>query len=202
MRSFLARALGVLLVGGAVTTSAWALQAALLPPPERDDLSALRAIAALERHRYVESSVRENGGAPVRARCVTGWFPARGELLRLGRATSILDLGHHGFAVDGPLRGDPVASLLLAGCPRVLAREIERLLQDGASTSSARAWFGRPAVAVGIHEPRGPVITLYLTPRRSMLLGVGIHGGRVTGLGRVHPLALTPARLQLVEGRR
>jgi hypothetical protein len=202
VRSLLVTLLGVLLIGGAVTTSAWALQAALLPPPERGDISALKAVAGLEHYRFVESSVHVDGAAPVRGRCLTGWFPERGELLQLGRGTSIVDLGRHDLRIGGPVRGDPVASLLLAGCPRVLGREVERLLQAGASTSSARVWFGRPAVAVRIREPRGAAITLYLTPEHSVLLGVRIRSRRLTGLSHVYALALTPARLQLIEGRR
>ena len=61
MRSLLVTVLGALLIGGAVTTSAWALQAALLPPPEHGDLSALAAVTALERFRFVESSVSVDG---------------------------------------------------------------------------------------------------------------------------------------------
>ena len=83
----------------------------------------------------------------------------------------------------------------------MLARTVDRLLQGGATTSTARTWFTRPAVAVRIPD-RTAVLTLYLTPRRDVLLGVGIVGSRVDGSSRVQPLPLTPARVALVEGRR
>ncbi len=200
MRSLLVAVLGALLIGGAVTASAWSLEAAALPAPEPGDLAALNATAHLEQYRYVESSVRAGGGV-VRARCMTGRFPRRGELLRLGPRTTIADLGGHKLEVDGRLRSDPVAYLLLAGCPTVLARTVDRLLQGGATTSSARTWFTRPAIAVRIPD-RTAVLTLYLTPRRDILLGVGVVGSRVDGLSRIQPLSLTPARVALVEGRR
>jgi hypothetical protein len=201
VRSLLAAALGALLIGGAVTASAWSLEAVALPPPEPGELAALHATARLEQYRYVESSVRVDGTDVVRARCLTGWFPRRGELLRLGPRTTIADLGGHALDVDGRIRGDPVAYLLLAGCPTVLARTVDRLLQGGTTTSSARAWFTRPAVAVRIPD-RTAVLTLYLTPRRDVLLGVGVAGPRVDGLSRIRPLPLTEARVELVEGRR
>jgi hypothetical protein len=201
VRSLLVAALGALLIGGAVTASAWALEATGLPAPEPGDLAALLATAHLEQYRYVESSVRANGSGSVRARCLTGWFPHRGELLRLGPRTTIADLGGHELDVDGRLEADPVAYLLLAGCPTVLARTVDRLLQGGATTSTARTWFTRPAVAVRIPD-RTAALTLYLTPRRDVLLGVGVVGPRVDGLSRVQPLPLTAARVGLVEGRR
>jgi hypothetical protein len=201
VRSRLVAALGALLIAGAVTASAWALEAAALPAPEPGDLAALNATAHLEQYRYVESSVRANGAGTVRARCLTGWFPRRGELLRLGPGPTITDLGGHKLDVDGRLQADPVAYLLLAGCPTVLARTVDRLLQGGATTSSARTWFTRPAVAVRIPD-RSAVLTLYLTPRRDTLLGVGVAGSQVDGLSRIQPLPLTAARAELVEGRR
>jgi hypothetical protein len=201
VRSLFVAALGALLIGGAVTASAWALEAAALPAPEPGDLAALNATARLEQYRYVESSVRANGAAGVRARCLSGWFPRRGELLRLGPRTTIADLGGHRLDVDGRLETDPVAYLLLAGCPTVLARTVDRLLQAGATTSTARTWFARPAVAVRIPD-RTAVLTLYLTPRHDLLLGVAVDGSRIDGLSRVQPLPLTPARVALVEGRR
>jgi hypothetical protein len=201
VRSVFVAALGALLIGGAVTASAWALEAAALPAPEPGDLAALTATAHLEQFRYVESSLRANGAGRVRARCLSGWFPHRGEMLRLGPATTIADLGGHRLDVDGPLEADPVAYLLLAGCPTVVGRTVDRLLQAGATTSATRTWFTRPAIAVTIPD-RTAVLTLYLTPHRDVLLGLRVVGPRVDGLSRVQPLPLTPARVALVEGRR
>jgi hypothetical protein len=201
VRSLLVAALGALLIGGAVTASAWSLEAAALPSPEPGDLAALNATAHLEQYRYVESTVRTNGAGVARARCLTGWFPRRGELLRLGPRTTIADLGRHELDVDGRIQGDPVAYLLLAGCPTVLARAVDRLVQGGAPTTSSRTWFTRPAVAVRITD-RTAVLTLYVTPRREVLLGVGVAGPHVDGSSRIQPLPLTEARIELVEGRR
>lgn len=201
MRSVLVTALGVLLIGGAVTASAWALEASTLPAPEPGELATLNATAHLEQYRFVESSLRANGSSAVRGRCLTGWFPSRGELLRLGPATTIADLGGHRLDVAGRLAADPAAYLLLAGCPTLLARTVGRLLQSGAKTTVARAWFTRPAVVVRIDD-KSAVLTLYLTPKRDIPLGVGIAGPRVAGVSRIQPLPLTPARLELVEGRR
>lgn len=200
MRSSLVTALGVLLIGGAVTASAWALEAGTLPAPEPGDLAALNATAHLEQHRYVESSLRANGTSIPQARCLTGWFPRRGELLRLGPRTTVADLGGHRLDVEGRLAADPVAYLLLAGCPTVLARTVDRLLQSGARTRASRTWFTRPAVSVEIDD-KAAVLTLYVTPKRDVLLGVKVVGPKVTGLSRIQPLPLTPARVALVEGR-
>lgn len=201
MRSFLGTVLGVLLIGAAVTAAAWALEASTLPAPEPGDLAALNATAQLARHRYVESSLRTNGTSILRGRCLTGWFPRRGELLRLGTRTTIADLGAHTLDVDGRLRADPVAYLLLAGCPTVLDRTVDRLVQSGARTKAERTWFTQPAVSVRITDKRS-VLTLYVTPKRDVLLGVGVTGPRLTGLSRIMPLPLTQARVDLVEGRR
>jgi hypothetical protein len=201
VRSLLVTILGALLVGGAVTASAWALESSTLPAPEPGDLAALNATAHLEQYRYVESSLRANGASVLQARCLTGWFPRRGELLRLGPRTTIADLGGHRLDVEGRLTADPVAYLLLAGCPTVLARTVDRLLQAGAKTTFARAWFARPAVSVKIDD-KTAVLTLYLTPKRDALLGVRVVSPQVVGLSRIEPLTLTPARIELVEGRR
>jgi hypothetical protein len=201
VRSLVVTALGVLSIGCAVTASAWALQAVTLPAPEPGDLAALTATARLKQYRFVESSLRANGASVARARCLTGWFPRRGELLRLGPRTTIADLGGHRLAVDGGLATDPVAYLLLAGCPAVLARTVDRLVQSGAKTTSVRTWFTRPAVAVRI-EDGAATLTLFLTPRRDALLGVGLTGPRVEGRSRIEPLRLTAARVELVEGGR
>jgi hypothetical protein len=202
VRSVLVAVLGTLLIGGAVTASAWALQSALLPAPERGDFAALAATTSLERYRLVEGSVRVNGATAVRSRCLNGWFGRRGALLQVGPVARILDLGGHRLVVDGTVHGDPVAYLLLAACPRVLNRTVESLVQNGARVSAARAWFGQPALAVRMTGRNGVRLTLYMTPKRDILLGVGIHGPRAVGLSRVHPLVLTPARLELFEGHR
>jgi hypothetical protein len=200
VRSLVVTVLGVLLIGGAVTASAWALEASTLPAPEPGDLAALNATTRLEQYRYVQSSLRANGTSVLQARCLTGWFPRRGELLRLGPSTTIADLGGHRLDVDGRLTVDPVAYLLLAGCPTVLGRTVDRLLQAGARTKVARTWFTRPAISVRIADRTG-FLTLYLIPKRDNLLGVKVVGPRVEGLSRITPLPLTPARVDIVEGR-
>jgi hypothetical protein len=201
VRSVLVTMLGVLLIGSAVTASAWALEASTLPAPEPGDLAALNATTGLAKYRYVQSSLRANGASVLQARCLTGWFPRRGELLRLGPGTTIADLGGHRLDVDGHLGADPVAYLLLAGCPTVLGRTIDRLLQAGAKTKVTRTWFTRPAISIRIAD-KTAFLTLYLMPKRDVLLGVGVVGPKVEGLSRITPLPLTPARVELVEGRR
>ena len=84
---------------------------------------------------------------------------------------------------------------------RVALAAGDEQLQGGATTSTAPTWFTRPAVAVRI-PGRTTVLTLYLTPRRDVLLGIRVVGSRVDGLSRVQPLPLTPARVALVEGGR
>jgi hypothetical protein len=200
VRPLLVTVVGALVIACAVTTSAWAIETAFLPPPERGDVAALTAVTQLQRHRFVESSLRIDGGAVLRGRCLAGRYPQRGDLLRLGREASVLAAGRHTLVVDGAVRGNPVASLLLGGCPGVLGGTVDRLVQSGAKTTVARAWFDRPAVAVRMSD-RSARLTLYLTPKRDFLLGVAVDSPRVFGVSRVRALALTPARLALVEGR-
>src|SRR5204863_9296399 len=58
---------------------------------------------------------------------------------------------------------------------RVALAAGDEQLQGGATTSTAPTWFTRPAVAVRI-PGRTTVLTLYLTPRRDVLLGVRVVG--------------------------
>jgi hypothetical protein len=191
-----------LCVGAAVLAAGWGLQASALPGPERGDFAALRAMTKLERYRFVESSIRVDGAPAVSGRCLEGWYPTRGSLLRLSDGAGIVDLGRFGLSIDSGRRDDTVADLLLGGCSHVLAPRIESLIQNGAPTGAERAWFGRPALAVRIRLRHAQSITLYLAPKTDSVLGLAVRFAHVVASSRIHPLPLTPARLRLLLGRR
>jgi hypothetical protein len=72
------------------------------------------------------------------------------------------------------------AELLLAGCPRVLSPALAQLLQSGVRARAARTWFGRPATALHVAS-----ITLYVTPKHFVPLGVAVHRQWFSGVSRL-----------------
>lgn len=174
-------ALVAVAVGGAALLASWSVQAAVLPRPPRGDVAAADAVIVLREHRLVASVLRIDGDRSIHAVCARGWFPDHGTLLRLG----------DGVRLFAPVRAagvpsDPLATaeLELAGCPHVLETAIARLLGSGARVQTARAWLGRPALAVHLHE-RSSLLTIYLTPRRFIPIGVALDGPILEGESRI-----------------
>lgn len=198
-------------VGLATFTGGLAVQAASLPPPERSDRVAARAVAWLLRYRLVESSFRLDGGPVVHGRCLEGWFPStggrvdRGTLLRLDDGVSLVSVPPHSLEIDGAPggepRGLPLAQLELAGCPRILAPFLGGLAQSSRRVHVTPAFAaGRPALAVRIPTARTRIV-LYLAPKTDRPIAVSVTSSRRSGRGRIRLTRLTPGLLHLIEGR-
>jgi hypothetical protein len=180
MRSLAVTGLVAAAVGTCALAAGWSVEAAVLPRPPRGDRAAADAVVDLD-HRRVAASTLHVGDEPaVRGRCTRGWFPARGTLLTLGNGARFFEAARTGAAADPLVR----AELVLAGCPRVLASAIARLLEDGASVRTSRAWLGRPALAVRLGRG-STVLTLYLAPRAFLPLGVALDSPFVSGRSRI-----------------
>jgi hypothetical protein len=198
-------------VGLATFVGGWAVQAASLPPPEKGDRVAARAVAWLLRYRLVESSFRIGRGPVLHGRCLEGWFPSaggrvdRGTLLRLDDGVSLVAVAPHDLEIDGAPDGEPhglpLAQLELAGCSRVLAPLLGGLVQSGRSVRVAPAFAaGRAALAVRIPTARTRIV-LYLAPKTDRPIAVAVSGERYAGRGRIRLTRLTPGLLHLIEGR-
>jgi hypothetical protein len=200
MRSAAVTLLVAAAVPGGVLVAGWSLQAAALPRPERGDTAAIRAMELLSRYRYVESTVRLDGAPAIRGRCLEGWFARRGGGSIQGTLLQ-LDDGRRLVVTRGhPAEKRALATMLLAGCPRELAAEVDQLVQSGDATHTHRAWAaGQPALAVRISTRRDGELTLYLAPQSDVPLALTIRGW---GRGTIRPFRLTPLRIGGLEGRR
>ena len=171
-------------VAGSVLVAGWSLQAAALPPPERGDEAAINALTLLSRYRSVSSRFRIDHGAAVRGRCVEGWFPLDGRVIR-GTMLRLSDGSHIFAASRSHVTPHALVELELAGCPRFLPPRLEALVQAGDSTNTRRAWAaGQPALAVRVHAKRADM-TLYIAPKRDVPLALDVRGARVSGQSRI-----------------
>lgn len=198
-------------VGLATFAGGWAVQAASLPPPEKGDRIAARAVAWLLRYPLVESSFRIDRGPLLHGRCLEGWFPgagghtSRGTLLQLDDGLSLVAVPPHYLEIDGLPNGEPyglpLAQLELAGCSRVLAPLLGQLLQSGRNVRVEPAFAaGRATLAVSI-PTAGTRIVLYLAPKTDRPLAVSVTSGRYTGRGRIRLTRLTPGLPHLTDRR-
>jgi hypothetical protein len=180
MRSLAVTGLVAAAVGTCALAAGWSVEAAVLPRPPRCDRAAADAVVVLDHRRFTASTLHLGDGPAVRGRCGRGWFPARGTLLTLGNGARVFEAARTDTAADPVAR----AELVLAGCPHVLASAIARLLEDGASVRTSRAWLGRPALAVRLRGG-STVLTLYLAPRDFIPLGVALDSPFVSGRSRI-----------------
>jgi hypothetical protein len=211
MRPIFASLLAALVMGAMVFGAGWAVQAGVLPAPQRASLIAARAAAWLYRYRLVDSTFSIGAGSPVHATCVQTWFPTatggsdRGTVLRLGSGSTVITvLPHHLDVLDRRHR-EPLwltrAQLELAGCPRLLADTIAGAAQSlgRLSVSSARA-MGRHVLLLHVlTRPRRLIV--YLASRTGEPIGLSItdggwHGHSVIRLARVTPALLSTRGLR------
>jgi len=180
MRSLAVTGLVAAAVGTCALAAGWSVEAAVLPSPPRGDRAAADAVVVLDHHRFAVSTLQLEDGPILRGRCARGWFPAHGTLLTLSDGARVFE------AARADAASDPVATaeLELAGCPRELGSAIARLLQDGATVRTSRAWRSRPALAVSLHRGAS-VLTLYLTPRVFIPIGVALDSPFVSGRSRI-----------------
>lgn len=172
-----------LAVCGTALAVGWGVQAAVLPRPQKAELAAVDALVVLGEHRHVASRIQIAGRPAVSGTCSEGWFRTRGTLLTFENGVTVFDTGHR-LVVRGASESTrlAVAQLDLAGCPHVLSDTVARLLQSGEPIRGRRVWFGQPALAVRLVD-RPAVLTLYLTPRRFVPIGVSLVGPFVSGRG-------------------
>jgi hypothetical protein len=141
-----------------------ALQAAVLPRPTSADLLAGRALAEIVRYRAAVSVEHIRGLPPLHAVCLETWIRRRrASLVLLSNGERLSTFGH-GVRVAGARRGRrrmAAKEVLLAGCPRIVARAIAgRLAMRHAVV--ARAADGGYTFRVGRRRAR---IELDLDPR-------------------------------------
>jgi hypothetical protein len=197
-------------VGFATLAGGWALQAALLPPPERGDVVAARAVSWLVAYRLVESTFRIGDAPPVHGRCLQfpllGGLAGRGLILRLDNGLSVIESGPHELRVEGATRSEPrglpITQLELAGCPPVLVSRIAGLVQSHSSVHVERSFVaGRPALALRVPTTLNRIV-IYLAPKTYRPIGVSVTSGRFSGLARIRLTRLTPVLLRVLDGAR
>ena len=175
MRSLVVTCFVAFAVAFGAVAAGWSLEASALPAPAPGDRAAVDGLVVLDQHRFVRSALRVDGGPAVDAGCRRGWFPRHGTLLTLSNGARVFDpVGHDDLSAKA------AAELLLGGCPKVLANTVARLLQNGAPALAKRVWLGGPALAVHISK-----LTLYLTQKHDVPIGVAIRDGSVTGSSRL-----------------
>jgi len=184
MRGLAVTLLACVGMGAAAAGAGWSIEASALPRPPRADLAAADALVVLDQHRVVDSSLRIDSGPVLHAQCRRGWFfegdrLRRGSLLTPTRGVPVFDTGAHQV-----ISQRATAELNLAGCPPVLSATIGRLLQNAASIRGERAWLGRPVLALRFRDKRA-LLTLYVTPKRFVPVGVALQGIHVSGSSRI-----------------
>ena len=180
MRSLALTGLVAVAVGAGALAAAWSVEAAALPSPPSGARAAVDALVVLDHHRVALSAFQLEKGPVLHGTCARGWFPARGTLLTLSDGTRVF-VGARADAAPNPVA---TAELELAGCPRPLGSTVARLLQRGAKVLATRAWLGRPVIAVRIRS-RASTLTVYVTPRHFVPVGVALASPFVSGRSRV-----------------
>lgn len=175
MRSLLVTAGVALAVAGCALGAGWSVEASALPSPPSADRMAVDGLVVLQHHLFVASTLRVDGRRTVRASCERGWFPQHGTLLTLSDGARLFYRAAHPRVTAAQH-----AELELAGCPRVLSPVVARLLQGGVVARAEHVWLGTPAIA--LHMSR---ITLYVTPRHFVPIGVGIDEPSFSGKSRL-----------------
>jgi len=114
------------------------VQRVALSEPGSGTLIAARTALWLGRYRLVESTFSVNGGPVRHARCLQDWFVRdgmrrRGAEVRADDGLVVVDIPPHTLVATGGTAADravpPLVLLELAGCPRVLERRVETLVQ-------------------------------------------------------------------------
>lgn len=154
--------------------SAWALQAAALPPP--NPAARIAADASAWFHEYrLAVDVFHFDNRRVKGACVRGWIKRRnggkvrasllsfdaGPILRLSgkRHVSVVAARRRRRFPPGLLAAD-------AGCSRMLARTLATAAQSGGHLTTERSYAAnRPAVALELQRGREERLTLYVSPR-------------------------------------
>jgi hypothetical protein len=175
MRSLLVTAGVALAVAGGALGAGWSVEASALPSPPTADRMAVDSLVVLQHHLFVASRLRIGGARMVRASCERGWFPRHGTLLTLDDGSRVFYR-----AVHPRVAPEQYAELELAGCPRVLSPVVAHLLQSGVDAHARRVWLGTPAIALHISR-----ITLYVTPKHFVPLGVAIREPSFSGTSRL-----------------
>ena len=168
------------LVGGLL------VQRAALSEPDSATLTALRAATWLGRYRLVESTFSVNGGETLRGRCLQDWFAVdgrrrRGAEVRLDDGLVVLDVPPHTLVAHGGTAADravpPLVLLELAGCPRVLERRIETLVQrrEGLRLSGGELRF----------VLEGTRVTMTLEPRSAAPVAIRVDSAHWKGTSRI-----------------
>jgi hypothetical protein len=199
MRPFLASLLAALVMGAMVFGAGCAVQAGVLPVPQRAAVIAAHAAAWLYRYPLVDSTFSIGKGRPVHATCVSTWFPTAaggsgpGTLLRLGSGSTVITDLPHDLDVLGRQHREPPglirAQLELAGCPRLLANTIAGAAESlgRVSVSPGRA-LGQRALLLHVLT-RNRWLIVYLAQRTGKPIGLSItdggwHGHSVIRLAR------------------
>lgn len=205
MRPFLASLLAALVMGAMAFGAGWAVQAGVLPAPQRTAVIAARAAAWLDRYRLVDSTFSVGAGSPVHATCVQTWFPTatggsnRGTVLRLGSGSTVITVLRHQLDVLDKRHREPLgltlAQLELAGCPRVLADTIAGAAESlGRLSVSSTREMGRHVVILHILTPPRRLL-VYLASRTDEPIGLSITDGRWHGHSVIRLARVTPALL-------
>lgn len=164
-----------LAVGAGALAAGWSVEASALPSPPSADRMTVDSLVVLQHHLFVASALRIDGGRTMQASCIRGWFPRHGTLLTVTGGARVFSRARH-----PRVTARQEAELELAGCPRVLAPAVASLLQSGVRARAKRVWLGGPAIALRISQ-----ITLYVTPKHFVPIGVGIRAPALSGRSRL-----------------
>ena len=164
-----------LAVGGGALAAGWSVEASALPSPPSADRIAVDTLVVLQHHLFVASRLRIDGVGTVRASCARGWFPKHGTLLTLSDGAHVFYRATHPLVTAAQQN-----ELELAACPHVLSPVVAHLLQDGVGAHASRAWLDGPAIALRISW-----LTLYVTPKHFVPVGVAVRKPSFSGVSRL-----------------
>jgi len=152
-------------VAAAVLGTGFVVQRVALRTPSPAMLAALRAATWFERYRLVDSTITLDGRV-VHGRCLQDWIDAggrrrRGAVLRLDDGYVLLAVPPHTLSSSGGSQhtraSSPLVLMELAGCPRVLARRMQTLVQErrGLTYAHGRLGFALKGTRVALTVERG-----------------------------------------------
>lgn len=189
-----------------MVTSAWALQAAALPPPR--PAARVAADASVWLHEYrLAIDVFHFRHRRIKGACLSTWLRrpdemrVRSSLLSFGSGPTLRVSGRRHVSVEARRGRGPFPSGLLAadaGCSRILSEALTAAAQNGGHLTTERSYAAnRPTIALELQRSRKERLTVFVSPRTDRPLVAFVHLDRRNITARIYLQPATRRALAL-----